>query len=106
MRHEGHVIDREIRQLERSEDKIKIEIKKLAKLGEMDTAKMLAKELVNSKHAKERMYETKARINSVALQLSEQLATLRMTKAMQMSAEAMEAMNKLVSAPMIGATMR
>ena len=72
------------------EDNIKREVKKLAKLGEVESAKMLARELVASKKAKGRMYEAKARINSVARQLSEQLATLRMTKAMQMSGEAMQ----------------
>lgn len=88
------------------EDNVKREIKKLAKLGEVDSARMLAKELVASKKAKERMYEAKARINSVALQLSEQLATLRMTKAMQMSGEAMVAMNNLVSVPQVAGVMR
>jgi charged multivesicular body protein 3 len=52
------------------------------------------------------MYETKARLNSVALQLSEQLATLRMTKAISASNEAMHAMNQLVSVPVVAASMR
>merc|ERR1711991_652602 len=43
VRHEMHAVDREIRSLERSENKVKLEIKKLAKAGEIDTAKMLAK---------------------------------------------------------------
>jgi division protein CdvB (Snf7/Vps24/ESCRT-III family) len=106
MRSEGHTVDREIRTLERSEETVKKEIKKLAKLGEVATARMLAKELVVSKKAKERMYETKARLNSVALQLSEQLATLRMTKAISASNEAMHAMNQLVSVPVVAASMR
>ena len=106
---------------ERSEEKVKQEIKKLAKVGEKDAAKMLARELVASKKGKERMYEAKARLNSVVLQLSEQLATIRMTKAISASTQAMEgrmcsllfsfvtlvaAMNRLINMPMISATMR
>ncbi len=106
MRSEGHVVDREIRTLERSEETVKKEIRKLAKLGEVQSARMLAKELVASKRAKERMYEAKARLNSVSLQLSEQLATLRLTKAISASTEAMQAMNQLVSVPVVSATMR
>ncbi len=43
LRSEGHTVEREIRNLERSEENVKKEIKKLAKLGEMDSARMLAK---------------------------------------------------------------
>jgi hypothetical protein len=43
LRAEGHVVEREIRQLERSEETVKKEIKKLAKLGDMKSARMLAK---------------------------------------------------------------
>jgi hypothetical protein len=43
VRAEGHVLEREIRHIEQSEAKVKMEIKKLAKVGEMGAARMLAK---------------------------------------------------------------
>lgn len=106
VRGEMHAVDREIRTLERTEEKTKIEIKKLAKAGEVNSAKLLAKELVGARRAKQRMFETKARLNSIVLQLSEQLAQLRMTRAIGKSAEAMHAMNAVINVPVVAATMR
>lgn len=40
------------------------------------------------------------------LQLSEQLATIKMTQAISMSGEAMAAMNQLINVPVLSASMR
>jgi charged multivesicular body protein 3 len=57
------------------EQKIKKSIKDLAKTNQVASAKQLAKELIRSRKAKERLYESKAQINSVVMQLSQSLGS-------------------------------
>jgi charged multivesicular body protein 3 len=59
--------------------------------------------LVGTKKAKERLYVSKAQLNSIVLQLTEQLATIKMTQAISLSGEAMAAMNQLVNVPVLSA---
>merc|ERR1719321_1744043 len=86
MRSEQRVIERDIKRLEREEEKVKMEVRAAAQRGDIDIAKMLAKELVNSKKGKERMYIAKTHLNSVSMQLQEQLSMMRVTKCMAKSA--------------------
>jgi Snf7 len=62
----------------------------MAKRGDsqsLATCKTLAKELVRSRKAKERLYLSKTNLHSVEMQLSNQLAQLRIAKSMQQSAQ-------------------
>lgn len=59
------------------ENKIKTTIKARAKAGDTASAKILAKELVQSRKAKERLYTSKAQLHSVELQLTEQACMMR-----------------------------
>ena len=45
------VLDRQIRSIQREEDKVKMELKKAAKRGDRDVCLVLAKEIVNSHKA-------------------------------------------------------
>ncbi len=92
----------ELDQLEN--DTIQI-IRGYAKENQVGSVKILTKELIHLQKMKSRMYEARATINSVSTQLSEQLANIRMTKAMSASVEMMKHMNALVTVPMIGRTM-
>jgi charged multivesicular body protein 3 len=58
------------------EQKLKRSIKELAKKGDkqnLQSAKTLAKELIRSRKAKERIYQSKAQLNSVSMQLSQNM---------------------------------
>jgi charged multivesicular body protein 3 len=55
----------------------------------------LAKELVQSKKAKKRMTISKAQINSVILQLTQQLGQIKVVGAFQKSGEILKIMNSL-----------
>ena len=59
--------------IETEEVKVTRNIKERMKKGDKESAKVLAKELVRSRKAKERMYESKAQLNSVAMQLQQNL---------------------------------
>jgi charged multivesicular body protein 3 len=96
---EKRELDRNIRGIEREEMKVKREIKASAKRGDMSSAKTLAKELVRSKKAKERIAISKAQLNSVQMQLAQNLATYKMAGTLKKSTEIMTMMNNLIRLP-------
>lgn len=99
-------MDRQIRSIEREEAKVKAELKKAAKTGDRDVCVVYAKELVSSKKAKNRLHTAKAQLNSISCHLSQQLAANRLAQAIQMTNDAMRAMNSLTRVQEISATMR
>ncbi len=58
------------------EMKTQRQIKDLLKRGDRNSAKVLAKELLRSRKAKERLYSSKAQLNSVGMQLTQQLCLI------------------------------
>lgn len=102
-----------------------MELKALAKKNDVKSARILAKEIVRANKQRDRMQSTKARINSVDMQLQHQLgrsavmaslpayypnsltaAMVKVTGAFQKSTEIMKATNQLVKLPQLSATMR
>lgn len=73
IRAQNRGIERQIRSIEREEDKVKASIKQVAKRGDTKSCKSLAKELVRSRKHKDRLYTSKAQLNSVSMQLTHQL---------------------------------
>lgn len=73
LRTEQRRLDREIRQLEGAQTKTRNEIKQLAKKGDTKNAKILAREVVRSNKQKNRIHTSKARLNSVGMQLQHQM---------------------------------
>ena len=96
LRKEQRVLDRQIRNIEREENKVKLSLKQAAKKGDKSTAGILAKEIVHSRKAKNRIYASKAQINSVDLSLKNQAAMVRVSGAFEKSTEVMKAMQALV----------
>ncbi|TRY57902.1 hypothetical protein DNTS_014418 [Danionella cerebrum] len=87
IRKEMRIIDRQIRDIQREEEKVKRSIKDAAKKGQKDVCIILAKEMIHSKKAISKLYASKAQMNSK-------------------STEVMKAMQSLVKVPEIQATMR
>jgi charged multivesicular body protein 3 len=105
LQHEARSIDRDIVNLGRAEQKALVECKKLAKGGNVKAAKVLAKEVVNTRHAVARMHTAKAQMNSVAMMLQTAASTIKLQGCVSKSAEIMAAMNALVKLPELQATM-
>ena len=59
--------------IQMEEAKVKKSIKDAAKKGQMDVAKILAKEMVQSRKAVSKLYASKAQLNSVSMQMQQQL---------------------------------
>jgi len=62
--------------IEREEKKVKLEVKQVAKRNDAKSARILAKQIVQSRKAKERLYATKAELHSMSLLLTQQLGTV------------------------------
>lgn len=106
IRKEMRVIDRQIRDIQREEEKVKRSIKDAAKKGERDVCVILAKEMIHSKRAVTKLYASKAQMNSVQLSMKNQLALLQVSGSLQKSTEVMKAMQNLIKIPEIQASMR
>lgn len=106
IRKEMRGMDRQIRDIQREQEKVKRSIKDSAKKGNRDACKILAKEVVQSNRAISKLYASKAHMNSVLMSMKNQLAVLKVSGALQRSTEVMKAMQNLVKIPEIQATMR
>jgi len=106
IRKEGYKIDRNIGSIKREEEKVKRSLKDAAKKGHTDVCKVLAKEIVNSRKAQNKLFAAKAHMNSVQMQMKNQLAVLRISGALQQSTEVMATMQQLIKLEDVSATMR
>lgn len=103
LRKEGRKLDRQIRTIKTEEAKIQKSIKDAAKKGQKDVCYILAKEIIQSRKATNKIYSTKAHLNSVEMQLKNQLATVRIAGTLQKSTEVMQGMQALIKVPEIQA---
>lgn len=126
IRTEERHLDREIRQIDVAQAKAKAQLKQLATKGDVKNARMLAREVVRSNKQKDRLYTSKARLNSIRMQLQHQLgtsecllgrmptlirdraitATLKITGTLQKSTEIMKLSNDLIKLPQLNKSMQ
>ncbi|XP_005093210.1 charged multivesicular body protein 3 [Aplysia californica] len=106
LRKEGNNIERQIRGIQREEEKTKRLLKESAKKGEKDACRILAKEIIKADKQVNKLYASKAHLNSVQMGMKHQLATLRIAGALAKSTEVMQSMQQLIKLPEIQATMR
>lgn len=106
LRKESRNLDRQIRAIQREEEKAKASLRDAAKKGQKDVLPILAKEIVRSKKAVSKIYASKAQLNSVEMGMKNQLGVLRMAGALEKSTEVMRTMQQLVKVPEIQATMQ
>merc|ERR1719436_420555 len=100
LRSECRGIERSIRKIEQEEEKIKKDIKAMAKEGgDPGRIKILAKSIVRSGKAKTRLYTARSTMTAAATELQSQAATMRLADSMKQSTEVMKQINSLVSIP-------
>merc|ERR1712167_408197 len=90
-----------IRENMRHEKKVKAEIKKYAKSGDIKIVQTLAKDVVKCRKSNDRLYTAQAQINSVGMQLKSQAAMAKVTEAMGKSNTIMKSMRSLISLPQV-----
>ena len=99
LRREERELERQLQAIDSEERKVKTLIKQAAKRGDRPSCFSLAKELIHSRRAKERLFINKAQLNSLALQLQQQLAHTKMIGSLEKSSDLMRIMNRLVKVP-------
>ncbi|KOC63627.1 Charged multivesicular body protein 3 [Habropoda laboriosa] len=106
LRKESYQLDRQVRAIQREEMKLKRSLKDAVQKGDKDVCKILAKEIVRARKACNKICITKTQMNSISLQMKNQLATIRVAGSVSKSTEVMQAMQSLIRVPEVAATMR
>merc|ERR1711994_266441 len=94
-------LDRERAKMEQQEKKLIMDIKKMAKAGQMDAVKIMAKDLVRTRKAIKKFMLMKANIQAVSLKIQTLKSQNSMAEAMKGVTKAMQTMNKQMKLPEI-----
>ncbi|XP_028409042.1 charged multivesicular body protein 2a-like [Dendronephthya gigantea] len=94
-------LDRERSKLEAQEKKIIADIKKMAKQGQMDAVKIMAKDLVRTRKYVKKFMLMRTNIQAVSLRIQTLRSSNQMAQAMKGVAKAMGTMNKQLKLPQI-----
>ncbi|KAM9831236.1 charged multivesicular body protein 2a [Neosynchiropus ocellatus] len=94
-------LDRERTKLEQQEKKIIADIKKMAKQGQMDAVKIMAKDLVRTRRYVKKFIMMKANIQAVSLKIQTLKSNNSMAQAMKGVTKAMATMNRQLKLPQI-----
>ena len=99
-------LDRERTTLQTQEKKLIGEIKKSAKAGQMGATKVMAKDLIRTRHSITKFYGLKSQLQGVSLRVQTLKSTQAMGDAMKGVTKALGAMNKRMNLPEIQKIMR
>ncbi|KAL3882332.1 hypothetical protein ACJMK2_028686 [Sinanodonta woodiana] len=94
-------LDRERAKMEQQEKKVIADIKKMAKQGQMDAVKIMAKDLVRTRRYVKKFILMKANIQAVSLKIQTLRSNNAMAQAMKGVTRAMQTMNKQLKLPQI-----
>ncbi|KAI8436684.1 hypothetical protein MSG28_010172 [Choristoneura fumiferana] len=97
LRKAGRELDRDKAALEREEKKLEMEIKKMASQGNNEGCKILAKQLVQLRKQKTRIYAANSKISSVQMSNKAMGANIAIAGAMGTTAKTMGNMNKVMN---------
>jgi len=99
-------LDRERTGLQKQEKKLVAEIKTMAKQGQMGAVKVMAKDLVRTRHSVTKFYGLKSQLQGVSLRMQTLKSTQAMSDAMRGVTKAMGTMNRQLNLPGLQKIMR
>ncbi|KAF5288330.1 hypothetical protein FQR65_LT12064 [Abscondita terminalis] len=105
LRKVGRDLDRERLHLEQEEKKLELEIKRLAKQGDNEGCKILAKQLVQLRKQKQRTYAASGKVLSIGQQNKAIGANAKLAGAMQVATSTMADMNRIMKPEQIAANL-
>lgn len=94
-------LDRERSKLETQEKKLINDIRKMAKAGQMDAVKIMAKDLVRTRNYVKKFITMRANIQAIALKVQTLKSQAAMANAMKGVTRAMKSMNAKLNMPQI-----
>eukprot|EP01118_Nematostelium_gracile_P002900 TRINITY_DN1333_c0_g1_i1.p1 TRINITY_DN1333_c0_g1~~TRINITY_DN1333_c0_g1_i1.p1 ORF type:complete len:218 (-),score=77.37 TRINITY_DN1333_c0_g1_i1:42-695(-) len=92
-------IDRERAALQNQEKKITVEMKKLAKQGQMGAVRIMAKDLVRTRNNVTKFYKMRTELQAVSLRIQTLKSNQAMAEAMRGVTRAMMVMNRQMNLP-------
>lgn len=108
LRENKRMLDKSIREIERErqslqaqEKKLIVEIKKTAKQNQMGAVRVMAKDLIRTRHQITKFYALKSQLQGVSLRIQTMKSTQSMAEAMKGVTKAMRQMNRQMSLPAI-----
>lgn len=105
IRSETRRIDRDIQKVRQEENRLKREITAMAKRGQEEGVKTLAKQVVRSRKSVAMLERTKCSMTAMNLQLTTAIASFSTASSLKMSTSMMQAMNQLTNVPELQRTM-
>jgi len=106
LRENKRMLDKSIREIERErqglqtqEKKLIAEIKKSAKQGQMGAVRVMAKDLIRTRHQIDKFYKLKSQLQGVSLRIQTLKSTQAMGEAMKGVTKAMGQMNRQMNLP-------
>jgi charged multivesicular body protein 2A len=99
-------IEKEMNSLKSKESKIILEIKKSARENQIDSAKIQAKSLIQTRKHIKKFHNMKAHLNAIEMQMTSFTGTANMTKMMRGVSGIMTKMNKQMNIPEMNNIMR
>mmetsp|Transcript_9648 Transcript_9648/g.13099 ORF Transcript_9648/g.13099 Transcript_9648/m.13099 type:complete len:224 (+) Transcript_9648:194-865(+) len=99
-------LDRERTQMENQEKKLIADIKKAAKANQMGSLKVMAKDLIRTRHSITKFYGLKSQLQGVSLRVQTLKSTQAMADAMKGVTKAMGTMNRQMNLPALQNIMR
>ncbi|ESO83948.1 hypothetical protein LOTGIDRAFT_203241 [Lottia gigantea] len=94
-------LDRERQKMEQQEKKVIADIRTMAKKGQMDAVKVMAKDLVRTRRYVKKFIAMRANIQAVSLKIQTLKSSNTMAQAMKGVTKAMQTMNKQLKLPQI-----
>ncbi|KAF8344330.1 Snf7-domain-containing protein [Cantharellus anzutake] len=94
-------LDRERTKLEQQEKKLVGDIKRSAKVGQMNAAKVQAKDLVRTRKYVQKFYQMRTQLQAVSLRIQTLRSNQQMADAMRGATRAMASMNRGLNLPQI-----
>ncbi|QRV85715.1 DID4-class E vacuolar-protein sorting and endocytosis factor-like protein [Ceratobasidium sp. AG-Ba] len=94
-------LDRERTKLEQQEKKLIMDIKKSAKSGQMNAAKVMSKDLVRTRRYIQKFYQMRTQLQAVGLRIQTLRSNQQMAEAMRGATRAMAGMNRGLNLPQI-----
>jgi len=99
-------LDRERNGLERQEKKLMGDIKKAAKDGQVDAAKVMARDLVRTRGYIKKMSKMKSHMEAISLRLTTMSSSQQMAETMKKVGKVMGKMNKQMNIPQLSLIMQ
>ncbi|KAA8902128.1 hypothetical protein DIURU_002922 [Diutina rugosa] len=106
LRKNSRELDRSMNQLKPLEKKTETLIKKSVKAGDVKSARLYARELINIRRQYTKLHTSKARLESVTMAVNEQFQMVKLTQSMGSSTMIMKDVNQLVHVGAISQTMQ